>query len=171
MPWIDAMWVQRGLDALHATLDVDTATKRDMIEFLFDEGFWDRERLSWEGAQARFNACLNPNKTEFFKLGEIWALSKRFRRCALVRAMADDLGFALRPVPTDERRHELLARLLDAQERLSLLLAETAGELKRLDAPEPPARVAPAVRTGEARRFRLPPGGDDDEAQHAPGGF
>ncbi len=87
MPWIDETWLQDALAALKATCDVDAHTRNAMIQFLLDNGFWDQEKLKdWTSAVAKFNSCLNPNKAEFFKIGELWALMRRFGR--------HQLGFA-----------------------------------------------------------------------------
>lgn len=41
----------RAYEALQETFRVDTRTRRDMIQFLFDEGFWDPDKLTWEAAE------------------------------------------------------------------------------------------------------------------------
>ena len=158
MPWLDHLWASRGLDALREMLDVDPATKRDMIEFLFDEGFWDRNRLTWDAAQARFHACLNPNKAEFFKFSEIWAIAKRFQRYQLIRAMAADLGLEVRVIPTEERRQALLERLASAQEQMVATSAEVAAALAQLDSTGKTVRLHPATEAGEMK-FDMPTGG------------
>jgi hypothetical protein len=156
MSWLDAVWLQRGLDALRETVDADPAMKRDMIEFLLDEGFWKREKLDWESAIARFNACLNPNKPEYFRFVELWALMKRFHRHALFLAMAEDLGYEVRHLPTEARRQALLERIATACEQHNLVLAECSGELRRIDSTPPgTGRFDPAVRAGTAS-FSLP---------------
>lgn len=145
---VDEVWMQRGLDALDEMFRVSDATKRDMIQFLFDEGFWDKGRLSWAAAVARFNDCLNPNKPQFFKISELWALMKAFRRHGLLHAIADDLGYqALRQMPTEERRQALLERIAAGQEALAALLAHAHAELADLDT-KPVVRVHPALRDG-----------------------
>lgn len=89
MTWTTEAWLREALGALKRTLDVDARSKNEMVQFLLDEGFWDKVKLStWESAIAKFNSCLNPNKSEFFKVGELWALSKRFGRHDLFLAMA-----------------------------------------------------------------------------------
>jgi hypothetical protein len=157
---IDAQWMQRGLDALRSTLDVDGATKRRMIEVLFDEGFWDRERLSQDAAISRFNDCLNPGKPAYFKIGEVWALMLHFERHELFFAMARDLGFEVRRIPTEERRQSLLERIATATEAHAAMLAQATAELARLGADAPPGRGIP----GQTTRFSL---GDEP----SPGGF
>jgi hypothetical protein len=144
MAFIDETWLRKAHRALKETLDVDQATKRDMIQFLFDEGFWDAGTLSWESAVARFNDNNNPTKQQFWKLGEVWALMLRFQRPDLVAAMAESMGFELRPIPTEERRQALLAANIDRLDRLSEALAETRAELERLASPAP-ARAIPAL--------------------------
>lgn len=147
MAWIDESWLRSAFEALEATLKVDARLKRDMIQFLFDEGFWDTEKLSWPAAEARFNACLNPNKSDFFKIGELWALMKRFGRHELFLAMADDLGYEVRRKPTEERRMELLERIAIATERCEAASTTAAAELIRLE------------RTPDSKVARLPGGG------------
>jgi hypothetical protein len=148
---IDAQWLQRGTDALRSTLDVDGATKRQMIEFLFEEGFWDRSRLTWDAAISRFNDCLNPGKPAYFKIGEVWALMLRFERHELFFAMARDLGFELRRIPTEERRQSLLDRIATATEQHNSLLAAATAELARLGTELPEPHGLP----GQPPRFSL----------------
>src|SRR5574337_634696 len=70
--WVDAEWTRRGLAALHAMLDVDEHTRKAMIQFLFDEGFWNPEKLTWDAAIAKWNDAKNPAKPGFWKVGELW---------------------------------------------------------------------------------------------------
>lgn len=132
MSWIDETWMRRAVEALKATLG-DDALKRDMIQFLFDEGFWDAEKLKWDSAVARFNGCLNPNKEEYFKLGELWALMKRFGRHQFFLAMAADLGYEVRRIPSDERRQALMERVVEATEACTRAVDEARAEMARLD--------------------------------------
>lgn len=138
MPWIDESWLRSAFHALEATLKVDPRLKRDMIQFLFDEGFWNPETLEWSSAEARFNGCLNPNKSDFFKIGEAWALMKRFGRHELFLAMADDLGYEVRRKPTEERRLELLERIALATERCETACTTASAELIRLERADDP---------------------------------
>jgi hypothetical protein len=148
--YIDATWMQKGLDALNETFCVDDATRRDMIQFLFDEGFWDTEKLTWSAAVTRFNECLNPRRPQFFKFAEIWALMKRFRRYALLHAMVEDLEFQpLRPQPTESRRQDLLERIARAEEQHVALVKAARAELGRLDADPPARRMNPAFTEGD----------------------
>ncbi len=134
MSWLDESWGEFALDALRETLKVDARLRRDMIQFLYDEGFWDPEKLSWAAAEARFNACLNPNKEVYFKLGEVWALMKRFGRHQLFLAMAEDLGFYPPQLkPTEARRLELMERLTAALESSEREVAAARAGLARLD--------------------------------------
>lgn len=152
-PWLDSYWLQGAFDALRATLAVDTDLQRQMIDFLFAEGFWDHTKLSWAGAQARFHACLNPAKPDAFKLVEIWALCKRFHRHELVLAMVADLGYERpRPLATEEHRNELLERIARASE----VQAAAMLELQRMASPPPPVRMHPTLRSGEARFSQQP---------------
>jgi hypothetical protein len=141
MSWTDDAWLRTAFEALKSTLDVDRHLKKEMIQFLLDEGFWDKDKLEWDSAVARFNACLNPNKPDFFKIGEVWALMKRFRRYQLFLALAEDLGFEARLKPTEERRQALLERLVDAAERCENQLAAARAELQRIDNEAPTTTV------------------------------
>lgn len=137
MLWIDESWLRMAFEALQESLRVDPRARQDMIQFLLDEGFWDGEKLTFPAAETRFANCLNPNKSEFFKLGEIWALMKRFGRHQLLLAMADDLGYELRRKPTEERRQELLERIATASENCERAVSAASAELARIDAPAP----------------------------------
>lgn len=137
MSYIDDVWLRRAHQALAAVFDVDDRTRNDMIQFLFDEGFWDPEKLSHEGALARWRANLNPTKGEFWKLSEVWALSMRFRRPQLLQAWADSMGYELREVPSEARRQELLQRAVDLLEGLDAARAELQSDLQRLTAAAP----------------------------------
>ncbi|HET6631549.1 MAG TPA: hypothetical protein VFG73_02420 [Rhodanobacteraceae bacterium] len=164
--WLNSDWTERGLAALRATLDVDASVRRDMIEFLFAEGFWNREKLTWDAALARWNGCLNPRKSEFFKIGEVWALMKRFHRYELLRAMAEDLGCELRIRPSEEQQQRLMERLAEATEHAAAAVAEASAELARFHDPAP---ARPSRMGGETPRFALVE--SDDDAGQAPGGF
>lgn len=146
---VDKVWMQHGLDALEDMFRVDDATKRAMIQFLFDEGFWDASSLKWSAAIVRFNDCLNPGKDRFFKMAELWALAKAFHRHGLLHAMAEDLGYQrLREKPTEERRQELLTRIANAQERMLAEQMDAKRELDLLDEPAGKMRIHPVIQEG-----------------------
>ena len=132
MAFIDETWLRKAHQALKATFEVDSNTRRDMIQFLFDEGFWDPGTLNWDSAVARFNDCNNPTKTQFWKVGEVWALMMRFERYELFQAMADSFGFEVRAIPTESRRIALLERLVANQERFDATQQELRSDLERL---------------------------------------
>ena len=142
MSYIDDVWLRRAHQCLAAVFDVDDRTRNDMIQFLFDEGFWDPKKLSHEAALARWRANLNPTKGEFWKLSEVWALSMRFRRPQLLQAWADSMGYALTEIPTEARRQELLQRTVDLLERLDAQREELVSDLQRLAAPAPKEHLA-----------------------------
>ena len=152
MAWIDDAWLRSAFESLRATFGNDPHLKNAMVQFLMDEGFWSNETLkSWDAAMARFNACLNPNKSEFFKIGEVWALMKRFDRPQLFEAMAADLGYEVRRIPTEARRQELLERIAVAHEECNRNVAGAHSELLRLAAaptPEAPRTHPLAVGPG-----------------------
>lgn len=153
MPFIDDTWLRNAMRALKATLDVDNRLKSQMVQFLFDEGFWDKEKLSWDSAIARFNACLNPSKAEFFKLGEIWALMVRFQRHDLFLAMGEDLGYECRLRPSEERRQVLLERIAVATEQYAETIASSHALLQRMEAPVP--QPATGIIPGQRAQFSL----------------
>lgn len=133
MSWLDDSWAEMAYAALVETLKVDKHLQKEMIQFLLDEGFWDESKLTWVAAVARFNGCLNRNKAEFFKLGELWALMKRFGRHQFFLAMAEDLGYECRRKPTEERQQELLERANESIERYETELNAFRAELARLN--------------------------------------
>jgi hypothetical protein len=143
MAWIDDSWLQKAYESLKATVGEDRHLKKDMVQFLLDEGFWDKDRLQWDSAIARFNDCINPTKEQFFKVGELWALMRRFGRHQLFLAMADDLGYEVRLRPTEERRQQLLERIADSTERFERDLAGVRADLQRVSGEEPAARPSP----------------------------
>lgn len=155
--WADPTWMQMGADALRETLSVDPRMRRDMVQFLIDEGFWDvnaDDPAAWEAAQRRFLHCLNPSRPEFFKLSELWALSKRFGRHQFFLAMADDLGYEMRLKSTEERRQQLLERLVVAMERAGLERESVLAELDRINGVEEPDYIEPGILAGG--RFSVP---------------
>jgi hypothetical protein len=141
MAWTDEVWLRSAFEALRTTFDVDRHLKKEMVQFLLDEGFWDKDRLEWDSAIARFNGCLNPNKSDFFKVGEVWALMRRFGRHELFLAMAEDLGYDVRIRPTEERRQQLLERIAESMERNEQTVASARADLARLDVQVPSSNV------------------------------
>lgn len=158
MSWITEAWLREALLALKRTLDVDPRTKNEMVQFLLDEGFWDKEKLStWESAIAKFNSCLNPNKAEFFKIGELWALAKRFDRHELFLAQARDLGYEVRRIPTAERQQLLLEQLVELQASHTAAVEGIQAQLNQLQtAPAGPPAVP--LPPGQRPHFSQPDG-------------
>lgn len=151
---------------MRATFDVDAHLRKQMIEFLFEAGFWNRERLTWHAAQARFDACLNPGKKEFFKLSELWALMKRFDRHELFLAMAADLDYQVpHRLATAERHQALLERIAEEMARANAVGERALADMQVLAAGAPDASVHPAFHEGVGK-FCV--GAGDD---HAIGGF
>ena len=68
-------------------------------------------------AQPALDTGLNPAKAEFFKIGEMWMLMRRFGRHQLFLAMAEDLGYHCIPLPTEARRQAVLERIAEVQDR------------------------------------------------------
>jgi len=146
--WLTPEWMQYGQDALKASLDVNSDMKRQMVEFLLDSGLWDRSKLSYDSALGRFNACLNPAQPEFFRGPHLWALMRRFDRHALFLAMAEDLGYEVRKKPTEERRQELMERLLAALEDNTRIAGLAQDTLARFEQVGAQLHVHPAFRRG-----------------------
>lgn len=160
--WIDATWTRRGLAALHAMLDVDDHTRKAMIQFLFDEGFWDASRLTWDAAITKWNDAKNPVKPTFWKPAELWALAARFDRHQLFLAVMEDLGYEVRRTPTEERRQLLLERMTAAVESCEQALNTARTELARMHHSSNPRAVAPAAAGQVVRFYReddMPPVG------------
>lgn len=160
MSYLDDSWFERAFEALQETLRVDKRMKKDMLDFLFAEGFWDSEKLSWENGMTRFDGCLNRNKTDTnFKVSELWALMKRFGRHHLFLAMAEDLGYEVRLKPTEERRQELAARTLDYLERLDSAAIALRADYERMfygTVHEPQSRPHGGPRPSFSRGDRAP---------------
>jgi len=151
--WFSRDWVQRGVEVLKAMLDQSEERKAEMIQFLFDVGLWDETKLTWLAATSRFNACLSPSKPEYFKTAELWALMKRFDVHDLFLAMADDLGYRVTRIPTDERRLQLLERIARNQELYFKLLTEAGASNEAAR-----AALAEAEKSGFRPRQHLGPG-------------
>lgn len=167
--WVDAHWSARGLAALKATLgDVDSHTRKAMVQFLLDEAFWDADKLTWDGAIARWNDCLNPGKPAFFKLAELWALMRRFERHDVFHAMAADLGYETRRVPTEERRLAAIERMAAAVDTCEAALAAARTELAHLHHGDPPNASARG-QGGRPVRFAIDDG--DEQTTTGPGSF
>jgi hypothetical protein len=149
--WLTPHWIQRGFDVLRATLDHSQRDKVEAVEFLFACGMWDRTKQTHDAAISRYNSNLNPEKAMQFKLSEIWALMKHLRRFDLLHAMAEDCGFRLVAIPTEERKQELLERFTTAMEANNAIAQQALAELQGIDTPQQivPA-VAAAVREGGA---------------------
>jgi hypothetical protein len=155
--WISPAWLQIALQALRDTLDVDAQLKREMIQFLYDEGFWDRDKLKWEAGIARFNACLNPEKPDKFSLAEVWALSKRFDRDQLVMAMLEDMGYERpRRRATEERHQAALERVAAAIEQSNVLVSGAMQELRIQGMEGRALRLLPTFVAGGVGNFSLP---------------
>jgi len=167
-PWLDAAWMQRGLDALKDTLDVSPELKKQMIEFLLSEGFWEQEKLTYEGAVNKFNGNLNPERAGHFKPSELWALARKFNRHQFFLAVMEDLGYERpRMKATEERRQELLERIADGQAAYNRLLEESAGDLRRLGSSGVALRLNPTIAERRGH-FAM----DDEETDgSAPGRF
>lgn len=154
VPFIDETWLRKAHRALKETLEVDDATKRQMVQFLLDEGFWDANALKWESAIGRFNDNNNPTKASYWKLGEVWALMLRFGRHDLAHAMAESLGYEMRVIPTEERRQALLHRAVVLIEESHQQQAELRAEIERL-AVMPVERTVPSL-PGSKPHFSYP---------------
>lgn len=142
MPYVDEAWLKAAFNAMRETFAVDTRMRDQMIQALVEEGFWSAE-LAWDAAVAKWNACLNPAKAEFFKIGEMWMLMRRFGRHQLFLAMAEDLGYHCIPLPTEARRQAVLERIANVQDRANNEIAAALADLDRLGMPEPRPNYSP----------------------------
>ncbi len=141
MSFIDETWLRRAHQAVKAVFDVDEHTRNDMIQFLFDEGFWDRDKLDWTAAITKFRGNCNPSKSEFWKISEVWAISLRFRRPHLMLAMAESMGHATYEIPTEARRQALMTRMVELHERFDEQRAELQADMQRLAVAPVPERL------------------------------
>lgn len=147
--FLDDSWFERAFDALKETFPRDKHLRKEMIQFLYDEGFWDPEKLSWEAAEKRFEGNTNPARSDTnWKLGEVWALMKRFGRHDFAIAMIDDLGYDVRRKATEERLQDLLERATNALERSESTNAGLRAELARITNG---TTVEPRTRAGAPR--------------------
>lgn len=153
--WLDATWMQSGVDALREALDVSPALKTRMVTWLLESGLWDKEKLSYDAAMARFNACLNPSRSEFFKISEVVALSIAFERPQFLLWMAARMGFEVRRLSTIEQQNGILERLAKGIEDHNHLVAECQSDLRRLGAPMPAMPIHPAIRESQTSAFRF----------------
>lgn len=132
MSYLDEQWFERGFAALLESLNFDADTRKNAIQFLFDEGFWDSEKLSWGAAEGRFRDCCNRNKGDAtWKLPEVWALMKRFGRHHFAIAMIEDLGYDVTRRATEQRKQDLLERAVRALEQAESACAGLSGEIAR----------------------------------------
>lgn len=135
---VEDAFFSNAFEALQETISSDRHVRKEMIQFLLDEGFWPAD-MKWDSATARFNACLNPSKPEYFKISELWALMRRFDRHHLFLAMAEDLGYEVRRRTDLERvqllYEEILARLdaRDSEDRT--LRAQAVALMAGVQAP------------------------------------
>ncbi len=129
---ISQLWDEMGQRALNDTFDRSPERKKEMVQFLFDNGFWSEDKLDWKSALSRFNDCLNPRKPYYFKIGEAWALMKRFGNHDLFLAMAADLGYEVRAIPTEERRMALMEKVQRSLESHEEAMRNLSAELALL---------------------------------------
>lgn len=148
-PWLTPAWFDRAHKALMRDFgDVPDGLRKQMVAWLLANGFWDRERLTWDSAMQRFADCLHPGKHQKFGLLEILALATAFDRTAFA-----SLFPAGTTTPTD--------RTLDTAERLNAVLSEAAGLALELIGslgytPVRDPRMHPRMREAAAPVFDLP---------------
>lgn len=156
----DTAWQLAGLEAMRDMFAVTPQQRKEMIQFLFDEGYWDASKLTWEAAEARWNDCKNPGKAAFWKITELWALMRRFGRHQLLLAMNNDLGYEVRKRPTEERLQDLLEQMTEQMERSERELAACREQLAAVTAAR---AAAPQARPGgTVARFRMDPTDDEN---------
>jgi hypothetical protein len=106
-----AAWLSRGHRAMKET--VPPRTRKQLAALMLESKLWNPKGLSMESAIAKVGDCLNPQDggNQHFRFSELWLWMKESGHHALFEAMADDLGYEIRPVLTEERRRDLLAKI------------------------------------------------------------
>lgn len=149
MPMNDAQltaWLTRGHRALQETFP--PRTQKSFAALMLDSGLWSSKRLSLDSAIARVGDCLHPERGggQSFKVSEIWLWMKDSGHHAFFEAMADDLGYRVEPIPTEQRQQELLTRIderlaavVDELSDLHLLRDQLTGAVTNGTAPLTPA--------------------------------
>lgn len=122
--WLpDAEWFDRCHKALVADFGDNPDTKPDMVQFMFDAGFYDPKTLTPAAGLQRFNDCLNPNRAHRFKIVEVLALARRFRRVAFVSLIMREMGAETTNLV--ELLGDLIALQKHNAERLAQIMAGT----------------------------------------------
>jgi hypothetical protein len=159
---ISPEWSQRALWAMRETLDVDADLKGQMVDFLLATRLWaielekrpanraEEDLAIRSAALHRFSRCLNPNQPERFTWQVIMALCSRFQRPGLLQFMAEDMGYELRRLTSDERLQAAFERLAEAEERSNALREREIQVLESLGAKSRLMKIHPAIRAGTA---------------------
>ncbi|GAA0721510.1 hypothetical protein [Dokdonella soli] len=150
----DLAWLVAAAKALKATLP--QAEKKAFIALMFEAGFWDSEKLTWDAAVSRLNECLRNDgaSRQFLKVSELWAWMRSSGHHALFRAMADDLGYRVERLPTEQRIADLLERI----DRKLTKAADAQVDAAALrDAVERLLHPAQPPREGAPTRFSVKP--------------
>jgi hypothetical protein len=151
-----AAWLARGHRAMKDT--VPPRTRKQFAALMLESRLWSPGRLSMESAIARVGDCLNPQGggNQHFRFSELWLWMKESGHHALFDAMADDLGYATQPIPTEARQQEMLARidgclaaLADEFGKLNLLRAELVGTQSPDSLPPPSVDVPVRFSRGD----------------------
>lgn len=148
-PWLTPEWFDRAHKALRRDFgDIPDGLRVQMIQWLLDNGFWDRSRLTWDSAQQRWADCLHPGKHQKFGLLEVLALATAFNRTAFASLFPG--------------REEVTDRTLTTAERLSATLSQAAALAHELIAtlgysPVRDPRMHPRMREAAAPVFDVEP--------------
>ena len=132
---------RNGADALRAMCF--GYEPKEIAWFLIEDGIWAGKSI--DGAVTRVNACLNPNKPEFFHFSEIIAITKRTRNFDAVFFACDELGLS-RPRP--QSVEEQLLRVEDAVMTVSRAVSDIVRSMEHIRQqvePSDPRRGADVV--------------------------
>lgn len=107
----DGSWLNAVAQSLERT--IPAKLKKEFIAFMFEAGFWDPSKLSWEAAVTRMNDCLRADgeKRQFFKVSELLAWMRHSGEHDLLLAIAESLGYRVERIPSTARVTALLERI------------------------------------------------------------
>lgn len=113
-----------GYEAMRTMCDNSVFNYADLAMHLVEEGYWPAE-LSRESAAARFRACLNPDKDQYFKRSEMVALMRITGRVDPVYHECDELGL---------ERPRRIASTAHLQDQITSISQAVQGIVATLDA-------------------------------------
>ena len=111
---------------------------KEIAFFLIEDGIWAGKNI--DSAVTRVNACLNPNKPEFFHFSEIIAVSKRTRNFDAVFYACDELGLSR---PRTQSIEEQMMRVEDSVMAVSRAVTDIVRSMEHIK-----QQVTPVTITG-----------------------